>query len=43
MKYNLTLLVLMGTTLLAKAENVVTAENVIKKTFETLNNLKAIW
>lgn len=42
MKYNLTLLVLMGTTLLAKAENVVTAENVIKKTFATLNNLKAI-
>jgi thiol-disulfide isomerase/thioredoxin len=42
MRYTLTFLVLLGATLLAKSENAVTAEHVIKKTFETLNNLKAI-
>ncbi|KQB99722.1 TlpA disulfide reductase family protein [Pedobacter sp. Hv1] len=42
MKYSLTFLILLCTALLASAENVTTAENVISKTSETLNNLKSI-
>lgn len=42
MKHSLTLLILLCTVLLASAEDVTTAESVITKTSETLNNLKSI-
>ena len=42
MKHSLTFLVLSCAALMASAENVTTAENVISKTSETLNNLKSI-
>lgn len=42
MKHHLTFLILLCTALLASAESVTTAENVISKTSERLNNLKSI-
>ena len=42
MKHSLTFLILLCTALLASAEDVTTAESVISKTSETLNNLKSI-
>jgi thiol-disulfide isomerase/thioredoxin len=42
MKYKLTFIIVLGTAFLTKAENGITAESVIRKTTETLHNLKSI-